>query len=110
MSSTLTTHVLDLAQGTPAAGVVVALYRVEGDTSELVGRAETSADGRPPPFESLEPGSYELTFAAGAYFERTGSQTLYDEIPVRFGIVMGQQKYHIPLLLAPWGYSTYRGS
>jgi 5-hydroxyisourate hydrolase len=110
MSATLTTHVLDLARGIPAAGVTVALYRLDGEKRALVGRAETSADGRTPPFESIGPDSYELVFAAGAYFGRAGTETLYNEIPVRFQIVSDREKYHIPLLLAPWGYSTYRGS
>lgn len=110
MSATLTTHVLDLAGGVPAAGVPLALYRVDGDGRELVSRGETNADGRAGPFESLTAGMYELVFAAEAYFARGKTVTFYREIPVRFEIIAGRDKYHVPLLLAPWGYSTYRGS
>lgn len=108
----LSTHVLDLARGAPGAGIDVVLHRASGTQSTLVTRATTNADGRiPSPFGGeLEAGWYELVFSAGAYFARAGVESFYDQITVRFRIDPGTEKYHVPLLLAPWGYSTYRGS
>ena len=107
----LSTHVLDISSGAPAAGVEVCLFRAGTSHTELV-RATTDADGRiASPFGGrLEPGVYELVFKVGAYFARLGAATMYDEIPVRFRIDAAVERYHIPLLVAPWGYSTYRGS
>lgn len=107
----LSTHVLDVAQGSPAAGIVVELFRA-GQTRTRIARATTDADGRiASPFGGdLEAGWYELVFFVGAYFASAGSESFYDEIPVRFRIDADEGRYHVPLLVAPWGYSTYRGS
>ena len=101
---TLSTHVLDTALGVPAAGLEIVLYRCRGDAREQIAAALTNADGRvPAPFGGeLEPGEYELTFAAGEYFKNTGTQSFYDRVPVRF-FVGGAAHYHVPLLLSPWG-------
>lgn len=111
----LTTHVLDTARGRPAEGVAVSLARVMGDRRVRLAEAVTNADGRTDaPLlsgDALTEGVYELTFAAGDYHRAQGaSGTLFlDLIPVRFGYA-GTGHYHVPLLLSPFGYSTYRGS
>jgi 5-hydroxyisourate hydrolase len=103
----LTTHVLDVAQGRPAAGVEVELWRDD----KLVIAQTTNADGRcdAPLVEAgaLREGEYELRFAVGAYF---GDSAFLDVVPVRFRVADAGQKYHVPLLVTPWSYSTYRGS
>jgi 5-hydroxyisourate hydrolase len=102
----LTTHVLDLMSGLPAAGVAITLLR--GD--EVVARAVTNVDGRTdgPLLEVLEAGEYELRFAVGDYF---GVEPRFlDVVPVRFGVGDPDAHHHVPLLVAPGGYSTYRGS
>jgi 5-hydroxyisourate hydrolase len=113
----LTTHVLDTANGCPAAGVGVALFRVDGDR-QLIKLDTTNADGRldSPILDTNEfqAGVYELVFQAGDYF-RSGNQTLpdpafVDEVVLRFGIADTDSHYHVPLLVSPWSYSTYRGS
>lgn len=114
----LTTHVLDTARGRPAAGVAIALYRLEGAERRLVAETATNADGRTdaPMLEgaALEAGRYELVFHAGAYLRGTGQAAgeplFLDEIPIRFGIADAGQHYHVPLLISPFAYSTYRGS
>lgn len=98
----LSTHVLDTVAGRPAAGVALELRR----DGELVATAATDADGRHS-FGDVEPGEYELTFAVGDHF---GSREFLDRIPVRFRVADGASKYHVPLLVSPWAYSTYRGS
>ena len=113
----LTTHVLDTAQGCPAAHVGVALYRL-GDQRELIKQAETNQDGRldSPLLEgdAFRVGTYELVFQAGKYFTHsdlsTASPPFLDEVVLRFGIAAADQHYHVPLLVSPWSYSTYRGS
>ena len=109
---TLSTHVLDTARGEPAAGVAVALYVLRGSARALLAQAVTNADGRTdkPLAADLPAGTYELLFAAGPYFARLGVAAFYDEVPVRFTLAGGPGHCHVPLLLAPWGYSTYRGS
>jgi 5-hydroxyisourate hydrolase len=106
----LSTHVLDTAAGRPAAGVRVALYRV-GEAAP-VAEAVTNADGRTDaPLladDAAVPGLYEITFAVGAYYAGQGVTTFLDVVPVRFRLEAGH--YHVPLLVAPWSYSTYRGS
>jgi 5-hydroxyisourate hydrolase len=102
----LTTHVLDVARGRPAAGVAIELAR--GD--EVLARAVTNADGRTdaPLLEALEAGTYELRFAVGDYFGEDAP--FLDVVPVRFGVSDPDAHHHVPLLVAPGGYSTYRGS
>ena len=101
----LTTHVLDVARGRPAAGVAIALLR----DGAVVAEAVTNADGRTdaPLLATLEAGEYELRFAVGDYFGEAG---FLDVVPVRFGVVDPDAHHHVPLLVAPGGYSTYRGS
>ena len=105
----LSTHVLDVSLGRPAAGLPVALL-AEG---REIATVTTDADGRTPPLlppGPLRQGLYTLSFDARAYFEARGQATLYGSIPIAFGITEPEGSYHIPLLLAPFGYSTYRGS
>ena len=111
MSATLSTHVLDTARGAPAAGVGIRLYRVDGARLTAVGDTVTNADGRSgDAFAPVTAGTYALVFAVEAYFARTGTPAFYDEITVRFRVDDGEGDYHVPLLLSPWGYATYRGS
>ena len=113
----LTTHVLDTARGCPASGVALRLYRVKPD-SELIAEASTNADGRlDAPIlqdDSFTPGVYELVFQAGSYFAAHLSDLpdppFVDEVVIRFGIADAAAHYHVPLLVSPWSYSTYRGS
>jgi 5-hydroxyisourate hydrolase len=113
----LTTHVLDTAAGRPAAGLKIELYRL-ADRPELVKTVTTNADGRVdgPLLEGadLATGSYELVFHAGDYLRRSGASLpdplFLDVIPIRFGIAAPSEHYHVPLLISPYGYSTYRGS
>ena len=114
----LTTHVLDTAHGAPAAGVHVALYRNAGDRYEMVTSTVTNADGRcaAPLLEgaALLRGRYRLVFNAGAYFAAKGitlpDPPFVDEVVVDFGVADTDAHYHVPLLVSPWSYSTYRGS
>ena len=110
MAATLTTHVLDTARGVPAAGISIGLFALGGERA-LLNVAVTNADGRTdaPLATELAPGPYELVFAVMDYFARDGVATFFDEIPVRFVLGDGT-RYHVPLLLSPWSYSTYRGS
>ena len=112
----LTTHVLDTARGVPAAGLRITLDRLDGTGRERLAEAVTNADGRTDgpilPRERFAPGIYELTFHAGDYLRASGAAltepAFLDEVPIRFGMEAGH--YHVPLLLSPFGYSTYRGS
>ncbi len=113
----MTTHVLDTALGRPAAGLALALFRV-GPRREQAAEAVTNGDGRceRPLLEgdTFTPGAYELVFEAGAYFDRIGLKLpepkFLDRVVIRFGIADATAHYHVPLLLSPFGYSTYRGS
>lgn len=114
MKSPITTHVLDTGLGRPAAGVPVRLERIGGggEVSEIA-RGVTNEDGRVT--DLLEPGSlraatYRITFETGVYFEATGQRGFYPEVGVVFMIEEIESHYHVPLLLSPFGYSTYRGS
>lgn len=110
---TLSTHVLDTAAGRPAQGIAIELYAAGRAPGTLpLASATTDADGRTdaPLAADLPPGTYELVFRVAAYFQRAGVEAFYDEITVRFRIAAAGGRYHVPLLLAPWGYSTYRGS
>lgn len=100
----LSTHVLDLSCGRPAAGVAIALARGE----EVVADVVTGADGRATVLDALEAGEYELRFAVGDYFG--GGPGFLDVVPVRFRVTDPGSHHHVPLLVAPGGYSTYRGS
>jgi len=114
----LTTHVLDTARGTPAAGLHIVLYVIDGAMRTVLAAKHTNEDGRTDgpilPPEDFRPGIYELVFHAGDYLRdsgQAGPEPLFlDEVPVRFGISDAQAHYHVPLLLSPFGYSTYRGS
>ena len=118
MAGRLTTHVLDTARGKPAAGVMITLYRIEAGTAQEVSAAVTNADGRTDapilPKGKFTAGTYELVFFAGAYLDACGvppeAPRFLDEIPIRFGISDEAAHYHVPLLLSPFGYATYRGS
>ena len=117
MAGTLTTHVLDTARGRPAAGLRVELHRIEGEARRLLRAVETNADGRTDapilPEAEFEPGTYELLFHAGAYLDSAGTPgdapRFLDLVPVRF-VMAEPAHHHVPLLLSPYGYSTYRGS
>lgn len=109
----LSTHVLDVAQGRPAEGVSVRLERKIEDGWSAETDVETDADGRAElstPGTAVEPGIYRLTFDTGAYHETQGVEGFYPEASVVFRLAEPAEHYHVPLLLAPWGYSTYRGS
>ena len=112
----LTTHVLDTARGKPAAGVRIMLYRVSGNSHKKIAETVTNDDGRTDaPLlmgKALTAGVYELVFCAGDYLRAQGAEGLLflDEIPVRFGVADAGAHYHVPLLLSPFGYGTYRGS
>jgi 5-hydroxyisourate hydrolase len=111
--SAITTHVLDVSRGKPARGIVVILERVGSPQSTLLGRATTDADGRVRAFSptpSLQAGVHRLTFEVGAYFAASGVETFYPRVVVEFELRDVVQHYHVPLLLSPFGYSTYRGS
>lgn len=114
----LTTHVLDTARGKPAGGMTVTLYRIDGTNRLKLAQMITNGDGRTDapilPKGQFAPGTYELVFAAGSYLDNIGipaeEPRFLDEIPLRFGISDADAHYHVPLLLSPFGYSTYRGS
>lgn len=112
----LTTHILDTANGCPGAGIRIDLYRTGQD--EIIASAVTNDDGRcdSPMLEgaAFSAGEYELVFHAGEYFDAQGQQDgehrFINRVVIRFGINHADQHYHVPLLLSPFGYSTYRGS
>ncbi len=117
-SGRLTTHVLDTMSGRPGAGLVIELFRVEGGSRRLLQRVTTNEDGRNPgPLlegSEVQRGTYELVFHVGAYFREHGvalsEPAFLEQVPVRFGIADPAGHYHVPLLVTPYGYSTYRGS
>ncbi|MCK0195371.1 hydroxyisourate hydrolase [Ancylobacter sp. 6x-1] len=113
----LTTHVLDTTRGTPAAGVRIELQRAAGDGFSTLVEACTNADGRcDAPLlagDDMQPGSYQLLFHVGAYFragQGEGASPFLDIVPIRFAISDAGGHYHVPLVVTPWSYSTYRGS
>ena len=113
--SGITTHVLDTSLGRPAAGVQVRLERVVGGgTPEVLGQGATDEDGRlrdlAPPGPALVPGDYRLVFDTGAWFRAQGLEGFYPQVSIDFELRDGLEHYHVPLLLSPFGYSTYRGS
>ncbi len=114
----LTTHVLDTANGCPAAGMRVVLHRIDHGNAKAIKTVVLNADGRAdaPLLEGAEhrPGRYRLVFAVAAYFAARGTALaeppFLDEVLLDFGIASADQHYHVPLLTSPWAYSTYRGS
>jgi len=114
----LTTHVLDAAHGCPGSAIAIELFRVEGERLEKVASAVTNADGRcDAPLlqgETYRSGVYQLQFSAGDYYRAKGvtlpDQAFLDVVVLRFGISAEQDHYHVPLLISPYSYSTYRGS
>lgn len=118
MAGFLTTHVLDTARGCPAEGLKIDLYRIEGGERTHLCSLETNDDGRTDeqilPAGEFATGTYELVFHAGGYLRATGQAgtdpLFLDEVPIRFGMSEADSHYHVPLLLSPYAYSTYRGS
>lgn len=111
----LTTHVLDTSLGCPAADLTITLYRMDGATPLHLASVVTNGDGRcDVPLlegEAMQPGIYELIFDVGAYFAAKGiAGGFLSIVPIRFSITDSKSHYHVPLLLSPFGYSTYRGS
>jgi 5-hydroxyisourate hydrolase len=115
----LSTHVLDTMHGCPAAGMRVALYTTAGGEAALVRRFTLNADGRNPDGPlydnaSLKAGTYRLVFDVKGYFQARGvdlpEPAFLDQVPLDFGVADPAQHYHVPLLVSPWSYSTYRGS
>lgn len=114
----LTTHVLDTASGCPGANISVKLFRLSGDLREQLAEARTNEDGRAEqPLlegEDFNIGTYELEFCAGDYFRAQGNSlaepAFLDVVPIRFSVADATAHYHVPLLISPYGYSTYRGS
>ena len=115
----LSTHVLDTMHGCPAAGMRVALYRTEGGAATLLKQFALNADGRNPDGPlldnaSIRVGTYRLVFDVAAYFRSRGVQLpdppFLDRVTLDFGIADTREHYHVPLLVSPWSYSTYRGS
>lgn len=122
MAGYLTTHVLDTARGCPASGLEIELYRIDGERRTRLRSLTTNADGRTDspilPEDAFETGTYELVFHAGSYLtagdapvrdEAPHAPHFLDVIPIRFSMSEATH-YHVPLLLSPFGYSTYRGS
>lgn len=114
----LSTHVLDTMHGSPAAGMAVSLYTTAGGVATLVKRYRLNADGRTdgPLYDnqSLKAGTYRLVFEVAAYFRERGvvlpEPNFLDQVSLDFGVAHADQHYHVPLLVSPWSYSTYRGS
>jgi 5-hydroxyisourate hydrolase len=115
----LSTHVLDTMHGTPAAGMAVALYAIEGDAATLLKHLVLNQDGRNPDGlllegEALQRGGYRLVFDVAGYYAARGvalpEPNFLGKVQIDFGVAQPAQHYHVPLLVSPWSYSTYRGS
>ena len=114
----LTTHVLDLTSGTPATGMTIELAAIDGPARRAVAKVTTNRDGRSDAAllegERFTAGTWQLEFHVAAYFRSRGVQLpnppFLDVVTVRFGIASPDQNHHVPLLVTPWSYSTYRGS
>lgn len=117
MSGYLTTHVLDTATGLPAQGLRIELFRLSGDSREKLAETSTNHDGRTDshilPADQFSTGEYELVFHVGDWLDAQGNKgedpRFLSVVPLRFGMAQ-QDHYHVPLLISPYGYSTYRGS
>src|SRR4030095_6718201 len=113
--SAITTHIFDISSGSPARGVSVMLWQgLEHSAWEIIGKGVTDEDGRVrdllDPSAILQPGNYRLTFDTGSYFAALQIEAFYPLVTVEFAVSDKGQHYHVPLLLSPFGYSTYRGS
>jgi len=112
--SALTTHVLDTARGRPAAGVAITVYRAGDGGWIQVGQGATDADGRCrnllPPDRPLAAGRYRLCFETGAWFHAEGIDAFHPDVNITFDVRQSGEHYHVPLLISPFGYTTYRGS
>jgi len=114
----LSTHILDTSTGRPGAGIRICLHRLSGTQRELIGDYQSNSDGRVDhpllTSETATVGQYELTFYVGDYFRANGTAlsepAFLDDVVLRFAISDSSQHYHVPLLISPWAYSTYRGS
>lgn len=109
----ITTHVLDISRGRPASGLRIELHRMEGASWRLLGAGITDQNGRCNTLMdelTLQKGTYRLQFNAAAYFQDHQAETFYSEIPIVFEVLNPDAHYHVPLLISPFGYSTYRGS
>ena len=114
----LTTHILDTAGGCPAAGVAISLYRISDNDRQCLTTTTTNADGRTDrpllTLDTMAVGTYELQFSIGDYFAAVSpplpEPAFLDLVPIRFSIADAAAHYHVPLLVSPWSYSTYRGS
>jgi 5-hydroxyisourate hydrolase len=109
----ITTHVLDTSAGRPGRGIAIELERHESNAWLPVGAGATDDDGRLrtlTPAGPVTPGTYRIRFATGDYFKATGTGGFFPVVEIQFTVADGAQHYHVPLLLSPYGYSTYRGS
>lgn len=109
----ITTHVLDTAAGRPGSGIAIELEHDQGGTWQLVGAGVTDDDGRLrtlTPQGPVAPGTYRIRFQTGAYFASHGSAGFFPVVEIQFSVLDGAAHYHVPLLLSPFGFSTYRGS
>ncbi len=107
--SHISTHVLDTSAGRPGIGIIVVLESLAGQGWQRTQTGQTDSDGRCPLGEAAA-GTYRLTFGVGKYYRELGQQTLYPEVSIVFTVAAAEAKYHIPLLLNPFGYTTYRGT
>jgi len=111
--SAITCHVLDTSLGKPIAGLAVRLARIEAGTCEPLGAAVTDQDGRVKTLLGARPlsaGVYRLSFETGAHYEKLGQASFYERVEIEFRVADATEHYHVPLLLSPFGYTTYRGS
>lgn len=114
MTISLSTHVLDLSSGVPAEGVKIELWKIEATEMNLLTKLMTNQDGRVSPQIIEEGGEYQFLFYIGDYFkfkkDQLSDPMFLNKVPIQFGVEISKRNYHIPLLISPWGYQTYRGS
>lgn len=111
--SAITSHVLDTSIGRPAVGLRVRLALLEGETCRELGHGHTDQNGRVQQLlgeHALTAGIYQLSFETGAHYRTLGRESFYERVEIQFRVTDAQEHYHVPLLLSPFGYSTYRGS